>query len=172
MLKGGDAPPRSVNLPPVDLDHHNTRLAAGLADNFAPWRNGKARAVCLSSTLVQTTLSRSQDEAPGLDCPRSQKHMPMRFAGQFGKCRRHRDAFAVPQRKYLPSRQRVGPGITRAQQEALGEPPRTGPGPWARGPGPSWSKHCHEIRVTGPPTPTHTIPGRAKKRGPYQLAHR
>src|SRR6266571_34903 len=50
----------------------------------------------------------------------------------------------------------------RGLQEALGEPPWTGPGPWARGPGPSSSKHRHEIRVTGPPTPTHTIPGRAK----------
>src|SRR6266702_6186 len=54
----------------------------------------------------------------------------------------------------------------RGLQEAFGEPPWTGPGPWARGPGPSWSKHRHEIRVTGSPTPTHTIPGRAKKRGP------
>src|SRR6266542_3866298 len=50
----------------------------------------------------------------------------------------------------------------RGSQEAFGQPPWTGPGPWARGPGPSWSKHRREIRVTGAPTPTHTIPGRAE----------
>src|SRR5439155_214134 len=50
----------------------------------------------------------------------------------------------------------------RGSQEAFGHPPWTGPGPWARGPGPSWSKHLREIRVTGAPTPTHTIPQRAE----------
>src|SRR6266542_1414761 len=42
----------------------------------------------------------------------------------------------------------------RGSQEAFGQPPWTGPGPWARRPGPSWSKHRHEIRVTPRLRPT------------------
>src|SRR6266581_2008647 len=49
----------------------------------------------------------------------------------------------------------------RGLQEALGEPPWTGPGPWARGPGPSSSKHRHEIRVGGVPLDVENADGHA-----------
>src|SRR6185503_16286365 len=87
VVQRRNAPSRYINLPPIDIHHHDTRFTTGLTEDLTPRGHRKTRAVCFAPALMQPTLGRCQNEASRLDCPRPQKYVPMRFARDPGKCR-------------------------------------------------------------------------------------